>query len=195
MVILVIKTFFWYSSSVYSLPPLLKEGWVPKNWWFWILWCWWSLLRIPWTARRSNQSILKEINYPWIFIGKTDAEAKTSILWPPDAKSQFIEKDPDVGKIKGRRRRGWWQMARWLDSITTQCTWIWANCEREWRIEEPGVLQSMGSQIVRHDLVTEQQQHGDISWNCNFFSLLIDNVEHLICLFITFILSLVKYFF
>ena len=49
------------------------------------LWCWRRLLRVPWTARRSNQSILKEISHD--FIGRTDAEAETPILWPPDAKS------------------------------------------------------------------------------------------------------------
>ena len=48
------------------------------------LWCWRRLLRVPWTARRSNQSILKEI---WVFIGRTDAEAEVPILWPHDAKS------------------------------------------------------------------------------------------------------------
>ena len=50
------------------------------------LWCWRRLLRVPWTARRSNQSILKEIK-SWVFIGRTDAEAETPILWPPGAKS------------------------------------------------------------------------------------------------------------
>ena len=50
------------------------------------LWCWRRLLRVPWTARRSNQSILKE-NQSQIFIGRTDAEAETPILWPLDAKS------------------------------------------------------------------------------------------------------------
>ena len=51
------------------------------------LWCWRRLLRVPGTARRSNQSFLKEIS-PWVFIGRTDdAEAETPILWPPDAKS------------------------------------------------------------------------------------------------------------
>ena len=49
------------------------------------LWCWIRLLKVPWTARRSNQSILKEISPG--FIGKTDVEAETPILWPPDAKS------------------------------------------------------------------------------------------------------------
>ena len=50
------------------------------------LWCWRRLLRVPWTARRSNQSILKEIKSR-VFIGRTDAEAETPILWPPDAKT------------------------------------------------------------------------------------------------------------
>ena len=50
------------------------------------LWCWRRLLRVPWIARRSNQSILKEIIY-WVFIGRTDAEAETPVLWPHHAKS------------------------------------------------------------------------------------------------------------
>ena len=50
------------------------------------LWCWGRLLRVPWTARRSTQSILKEIS-PELFTGRTDAEAETPILWPPDAKN------------------------------------------------------------------------------------------------------------
>ena len=63
------------------------------------LWCWRRLLRVPWTARRSNQSILKMKS--WVFIGRTDAEAETPILWPPDAKSWLIWKDPDAGKDWG----------------------------------------------------------------------------------------------
>ena len=50
------------------------------------LWCWRRLLRAPWTARRSNQSILKE-DQSWVFFGRNDAEAETPILWPPHAKS------------------------------------------------------------------------------------------------------------
>ena len=56
------------------------------------LWCWRRILRVPWTARRSNQSILK------VFIGRTDVEAETPILWPPDAKNWLIGKEPDAGK-------------------------------------------------------------------------------------------------
>ena len=51
------------------------------------LWCWRRLLRVPWTARRFNQSILKEREHSWVFIGRTDVEAETPILWPSDAKS------------------------------------------------------------------------------------------------------------
>ena len=58
------------------------------------LWCWRRLLEVPWTAMRSDQSILKEI----IFIGRTEAEAETPILWPPDAKNWLIGKDPDAGE-------------------------------------------------------------------------------------------------
>ena len=49
------------------------------------LWCWRRLLRVPWTARRSKQSILKEIS--WVFFGRNDAKAETPVLWPPHAKS------------------------------------------------------------------------------------------------------------
>ena len=76
------------------------------------LWCWRRLFRVPWTARRSNQSILKEIS-----TGRTDAEAEAPILWLPDVRSQLIGKDPDTGKTEGRRRRGQQRM-RWLNSIT-----------------------------------------------------------------------------
>ena len=62
------------------------------------LWCWRRLLRVPWTARRSNQSILKEISPECSFCGRTDVEAETLILCPPDAKNYLIGKDPDAGK-------------------------------------------------------------------------------------------------
>ena len=79
------------------------------------LWCWRRLLGVPWTSRRSNQSILKEIN-PGIF-GRNDAKAETPILWPPHAKFDSLEKTLLLGGIGGRRRRGRPRM-RWLDGIT-----------------------------------------------------------------------------
>ena len=59
--------------------------------------CWRRLLRVPWTARRSNQCILKK-NQSWLFIGRTNAEAETPILWPPDAKIWLTWKEPNTGK-------------------------------------------------------------------------------------------------
>ena len=61
------------------------------------LWCWRGLLRVPWTARRLNQSILKEVN-PNSALGRTDAEAEVAILWPVNVKNQLMGKDPDAGK-------------------------------------------------------------------------------------------------
>ena len=69
------------------------------------LWCWRRLLRVPWTARRSDQSILKE-KKSWIFIGKNDAEAETPILRPPNVKNWLIWKDPDTGKDWRQEEKG-----------------------------------------------------------------------------------------
>ena len=71
------------------------------------LWCWRRLLRVVWTARRSNQSILKEINF-CVFFGRTDAKAETPVFWPPHAKrkSDSLEKTLMLRVIGGRRRRG-----------------------------------------------------------------------------------------
>ena len=80
------------------------------------LWCQRRLLRIPWTARRSNQSILKEIS-PGCSIGRTDVEAETPILCPLMWRTDLLEKTLMLGGIEGRRRRGW-QRIRWLDGIT-----------------------------------------------------------------------------
>ena len=67
------------------------------------LWYWRRLLRVPWTARRSNQSILKE---SWVFIERTDAEVETPTLWPPNVKCWFIGKDSDAGRDWGQEGNG-----------------------------------------------------------------------------------------
>ena len=64
------------------------------------------LLRVLWTARRSKQSVLKEIKQSVLFIGRTVAEAETPILWPPDVKSQLIEKDSDFGEDWKKEEKG-----------------------------------------------------------------------------------------
>ena len=69
------------------------------------LWCWRRLLRVSWTARRSNQSILKEISPEYSF-GRTDAEAEVPILWPPDAKNWLTGKDLDAGKDWRQEEKG-----------------------------------------------------------------------------------------
>ena len=66
---------------------------------------------------KEIQPVHPKGNQSWVFIGRTDAETETSILLPPDVKSQFTGKDPDAGKTEGRRRRGRQRM-RWLDGIT-----------------------------------------------------------------------------
>ena len=92
-----------------------KETWAPKNCCFWTA-----------VLEKALESPLdcKEIkpvhhkgNQSWTFIGRTDVEPETPILWPSDAKSWLIWKDPELGKIEGGRRRGW-QRIRWLDVIT-----------------------------------------------------------------------------
>ena len=92
-----------------------KESWVPKNWWFWTM-CWRRLLRVPWTPRRSNQSILKEISLGCSLEGlmlKLKLQYFGHLMWRADS----FEKTLMLGKIEGRRRRGRQRM-RWLDGIT-----------------------------------------------------------------------------
>ena len=69
------------------------------------LWCWRRLLRVPWTARRSNQSI-PEGDQPWDFFGRNDAKAETPVLWPPHVKSCLIGKDSDAGRNWGQEEKG-----------------------------------------------------------------------------------------
>ena len=81
----------------------------------------------------------------WVFTGRTDAEAKTPILWPPDEKSWLIWKDPDAGKDWGQEEKGTTEdeMAGW--------TWVWVDSESWWWTGRPGMLRFMESQRVRHD--------------------------------------------
>ena len=117
------------------------------------LWCWRRLLRVPWTARRSNQSILKEIRPEYSLEGlmlKLKLQFFGHLMWRTDS----LLKTLMLGKA-GREgdNRGW---DGWTASLTW-CTWVWASSGSWWWTGRPGMLQSMGSQRVRHNWATEQQ--------------------------------------
>ena len=122
------------------------------------LWCWRRLLRVSWTVRRSNQSILKEISPEYPLEGLM-LKLKFQIR-PPNRKSWLIGKDPDAGKDWRYKEKGMTEneMAGWAS--LTQWIWVWTSSRKWWRTGKPAVLQSMRLQPVRYNLATEQQQQG-----------------------------------
>ena len=122
------------------------------------LWCWRRLLRVPWTARRSNQSILKEIS-PEYFLKGVMLKLKLQhfsylILRNDSFENMMLGKDWCWERLKvggEEDDRGW---DGWMASLT-QWTWVWVNSGIWWWTGKPGMLQSMGSQILRHDWATE----------------------------------------
>ena len=131
----------------------LKESWAPNNWCFWTV-VLKKTLESP-LDREEVQPVHPKGNQSWIFIGRTDVEAETPILWPPDVKKWLIWKAPDA-------RKDW----RWEEKGTTEDEMVgshhWLNGHEFWVNSRswlwtgrPGLLQSMGSQKVVHDWVTE----------------------------------------
>ena len=109
------QSYGFSSSHVWMWGLDYKESWALKNW------CFWSAvlektLESPLDCKEI-QPVHPKGNKSWIFIGRNDAEADAPILWPPDAKADSLEKTLMLGKIEGRRRRGWQRM-RWLAGIT-----------------------------------------------------------------------------
>ena len=92
-----------------------KESWALKNWCFWTV-VLEKTLESPFDCKEI-QPVHPKGDLSWVFIERTDVEAETLILWPPDAKNWLIGKDPDAGRDWGRRRRGRQRMRR-LDGIT-----------------------------------------------------------------------------
>ena len=140
------------SSHLWTWELDHKEGWAPKKWYVRIV-----------VLEKTLESPLdfKEIkpvnpkgNQPWIFIGRTDAEAETPILWPLMRRTDSLKKTWCWERLKAGGEggdRGW---DGWMAS-PTWWTWVWANSGRWWRTGKPGVLQSMGSQRVGHNWMTE----------------------------------------
>ena len=143
----------------------IKEGWAPKNWCFQVVLE--KILEIPLDSKEIKP-VSSKGNQPWIFTGRTDAEAEASILWPPDAKNWLLGKDPDAGENWRQQKKGWQRM-KWLHGITDSMDRVWANSGRQWRTLKPGVLQSMGLQKVRHNLWREPHDYEKKKYGSFFF--------------------------
>ena len=133
-----------------------KESWLPKNW------CFWTVVLEKTLESHLNCKEIKPVNpkrsQPWIFIGRADAKGETPILWPPNAKSWLIGKHPDAVKDWRQEEKGMTEakMVGWHHwSVDMSLGKFWEIVKDR----EPGVLQFMGLQRVRNDLVTEQQQY------------------------------------
>ena len=142
-----------FSQIIWDITLIIyKEGWALKNW------CVWTVVlektsESPLDCKES-QAVHPKRDQSWVFIGRTDVEAATPILWPPDAKTWLIGKDwcwEGLGAGGEGDDRGW---DGWMASLT-RWTWVWVNSRSWWWTGRPGVLRFMGSQRVRHDWVTE----------------------------------------
>ena len=127
------QSYGFSNSYVWMWELDCEEGWALKNWCFWTV-VLEKTLESPLHCKKI-QPVNPKGNQSWIFIGKTDAEAETPVLWLPDVNYWLTGKDPDVGKDWGQEKEviedemvGWHQLTQW--------TWVWANSRRWLRDRE-----------------------------------------------------------
>ena len=126
-----------------------KASWAPKNWCSWTVVLEKTTLESPLDCK-DIQPVHPKEDQSWVFIGRTDVEAETPILQPPDAKSWLICKDPDAGEDWKQEKKGMTEdemvgWHHWLNGLE------WVSSKSWWWTGRPGMLQSTGSQRVRHD--------------------------------------------
>ena len=122
-----------------------EESWAPKNWCFWTV-VLEKTLESPLDCKEI-QPVHSKGDQPWVFFGRTDAEAETLILWPLHEKSWLTGKDPDAGRHWGQEEKGTTkdEIDGWMASLT-RWTWVWVNSGSWWWTGRPGMLQFIGSQ-------------------------------------------------
>ena len=152
------QSYGFSSSHVWMSDLDYKEGWAPKNWCFWTV-ALEKTLESPLDCKEIKP-VNPQGNQLWILIGRTDAKAEGPILWPPDAKSQLIRKDPDAGKDWRQEEKGMTEEMVGRHNRLNQWTWVWASSRKWWRTEESGMLWFRGLQRARRDSGAEQQHKG-----------------------------------
>ena len=128
------------------------ESQVPKNWCFWTV-VLEKTLESPLDCKEI-QPVHPKGDQPWVFIGRSDVEAEIQYFGHLMQRADSLEKTLMLGKIEGRRRRGW-QKIKWLDGITNSMDMSWVNSRSWWWMGRPGMLRFIGLQRVEHDWATE----------------------------------------